>query len=75
MVPLCKSCDITGGEYFAGKLSLKQCKSKCLKSNICFGIDFGNSGGDDKCFLSKDEYRNEFNFDAWKKSPLCDDDN
>ena len=43
MVPLCTSCDISGGErrVYGTGLTLEQCKSKCLDDTTCLGIDFG----------------------------------
>ena len=76
MVPLCTSCDISGGErrVYGTGLTLEQCKSKCLDDTTCLGIDFGKYSRTGQCYINYEQnvdYGSHGSFDGWSKSNYC----
>ena len=75
MVYLCTSCDISGSERRVGKrLTLEQCKSKCLDDSTCQGIDFGKHSRAGECYFNLKQivdFGSHGSFDGWSKSSDC----
>ena len=72
---VCKSCQIQGSETIVGiGLTLRECKSKCIKNDNCLGIDFGKGSRKGICWLQTEQNTRTSNhkyFDSWKKTTDC----
>ena len=66
----CTSCDIDSNpsEDFSGKMTLAECKQKCVEHGGCTAVDYGKGSKNQECYLNyggRTTYKENENYDAY----------